>query len=141
MKEFVDKLIGRLEEAKDRANRHYNYGDEIAYSYSIQIVKELAENHKSKVMINEQYCWQTCGATEHCKECNRLSNGSIDYYENYDFMVNEHNNSFCEWRLCDEDSNVYDTSCRNPHILLEGTPIDNDYKFCPHCGKKIKVVE
>ena len=24
----------------------------------------------------------------------------------------------CEWRLCDEEASVYDTSCRNPHILI-----------------------
>lgn len=47
----------------------------------------------------------------------------------------------CEWRLCDEEANVYDTSCRNPHILIEGTPEQNNYRFCPYCGKKIKVVE
>ena len=46
----------------------------------------------------------------------------------------------CEWRLCDEDANVYDTSCRNPHILIEGTPQENNYEFCPYCGKKIKIV-
>lgn len=46
----------------------------------------------------------------------------------------------CEWRLCDEESNVYDTSCRNPHILIEGTPKENNYEFCPYCGKKIKIV-
>lgn len=47
----------------------------------------------------------------------------------------------CKWRLCDEEANVYDTSCRNPHILIEGTPRENNYKFCPYCGKKIKVVK
>ena len=46
----------------------------------------------------------------------------------------------CEWRLCDEEANVYDTSCRNPHILIEGTPQENNYEFCPYCGKKIKIV-
>ena len=46
----------------------------------------------------------------------------------------------CEWRLCDEEANVYDTSCRNPHILIEGTPQENNYEFCPYCGKKIKTV-
>ena len=46
----------------------------------------------------------------------------------------------CEWRLCDEEANVYDTSCRNPHILIEGTPKENDYEYCPYCGKKIKIV-
>ena len=45
----------------------------------------------------------------------------------------------CEWKLCDEESNVYDTSCRNLHILIEGTPRENNYEFCPYCGKKIKI--
>lgn len=56
-------------------------------------------------------------------------------------LAEEYNNDFCEWRLCDEEANVYDTTCMNPHILLEGSPSDNNYKFCPYCGKKIKVVE
>ena len=47
----------------------------------------------------------------------------------------------CEWRLCNEEANVYDTSCRNLHILIEGTPKENNYEYCPYCGKKIKVVE
>ena len=47
----------------------------------------------------------------------------------------------CEWRLCDEEANVYDTSCRNPHIMIEGTPKENNYEYCPYCGKKIKLVE
>ena len=46
----------------------------------------------------------------------------------------------CEWRLCDEEANVYDTSCRNPHILIEGTPQENNYEFCPYCGRRIKIV-
>lgn len=50
-------------------------------------------------------------------------------------------NDVCEWRLCDEEANVYDTSCRNSHILIEGTPKENNYEYCPYCGKKIKVVE
>lgn len=47
----------------------------------------------------------------------------------------------CKWRLCDEGANVYDTSCKNPHILIEGTPEENNYSYCPYCGKKIEVVE
>ena len=47
----------------------------------------------------------------------------------------------CEWRLCDEEANVYDTSCRNPHILIEGTPKENNYEYCPYCGKKIRVIQ
>lgn len=47
----------------------------------------------------------------------------------------------CLWRLIDEEANVYDTTCQNPHILLDGSPTDNKFEFCPYCGRKIKVVE
>lgn len=93
MKEFIEKLIGRLEE-------HCGIGKEVCdcngvcsecdFRASIEIVNKLAEEYKDKVMINGQYCWQTCSATEHCKECNRLCNGSIDYYENYDVLAEEY---------------------------------------------------
>ena len=151
MNEFIEKLIGRLEELgwvyadyyPDETAIHRQRKKSVAYDDVIEIVNELAEEykdkpsdewqiiygklcnlekkyaesdesmgnanfcftlkqllryfkkelcaeeHKDKVMINEQYCWQTCGATEHCKECNRLCNGSIDYYENYDCLLEE----------------------------------------------------
>lgn len=54
--------------------------------------------------------------------------------------VSDDTDNMCEWRLCDEEANVYDTSCRNPHILIEGTPQENNYEYCPYCGKKIKIV-
>lgn len=55
-----------------------------------ETVEELKEEYFKNAMIDGQYCFQTCGATEHCKECNRLGNGSIDYYENYDVLAEEH---------------------------------------------------
>ena len=54
--------------------------------------------------------------------------------------VSDASDYVCEWRLCDEEANVYDTSCRNPHILIEGTPQENNYEFCPYCGRRIKIV-
>ena len=55
--------------------------------------------------------------------------------------VSDDTDNVCEWRLCDEEANVYDTSCRNPHILIEGTPQENNYEYCPYCGKKILCKE
>ena len=26
------------------------------------------------------------------------------------------------------------TVCRTPFVLIDGTPMDNEYYFCPHCG-------
>ena len=118
MKEFIEKLIERLEEISaentcsdcpyklrcDEVQKQVN--DETTdlcgatiKSLAISIVNQLVEEHKDNVMIDGQYCWQTCGSTEHCKECNRLCNGSIDYYENYDFMAEEYK---VGWIPCSE---------------------------------------
>jgi len=118
MKEFIDKLIEKLEELKKIEQNRSDDCDEEGYGDAeqifddgrsqgryeqtrkiISIVNELAEEYKDKVMIDGQYCWQTCSATEHCKECNRLCNGSIDYYENYDFMAEEYKGG---WIPCSE---------------------------------------
>lgn len=112
MKEFIEKLIGRLEEIRQECHKLQKTTDD-AYGYMKQkqgidvakeIVKELAEEYKDNVIIDGQYCWQTCGATEHCKECNRLCNGNIDYYENYDFMAEENNGG---WIPCSKRLPVY----------------------------------
>ena len=151
MKEFVEKLIGRLEEIYDRNDKakkeaykeqNWEYFDLFAHRNegvytSISIVNQLAEEYKDKVMINGQYCWQTCSATEHCKECNRLCNGSIDYYENYDVLAEEYNNDFCEWKFMKTVvAYFYSSGCNHKRFSdLHG------FEFCPYCGKKIKVVK
>ena len=47
----------------------------------------------------------------------------------------------CEWELEDEEANLYLTGCQQRQLLFEGTPKENGYRYCPYCGKKIKVVE
>lgn len=44
----------------------------------------------------------------------------------------------CEWKLEDEDVNLYATGCNEYHLLCEGTLEENKYRYCPYCGKKIK---
>lgn len=46
----------------------------------------------------------------------------------------------CEWK--DElDSGYYDTQCDNAQSFEVGGVKENDYIYCPYCGKKIKVVK
>lgn len=33
---------------------------------------------------------------------------------------------------------TYDTECGNAHYFSEGGISDNQYRFCPFCGKPIK---
>ena len=112
MNEFIEKLIGRLEEYKD--------------SHLIE--------HDSEECL---HCQENEDDWCNCRDC------SICVWDKAVEIVNqlaeEYNNDVCEWRLCDEEANVYDTTCRNPHILIEGSPTDNNYEYCPYCGKKIKI--
>ena len=42
----------------------------------------------------------------------------------------------CEWKMTDTKKLMpYKTSCGNEDLY------DNSWKYCPYCGKKIKVVE
>lgn len=83
MKEFIGKLIGRLEEKKkieaSFKRDFFSAGVLHGYCDAISTIKKLAEEYKDK-----EYCWQECASTEHCKECSRLGNGDIDYFESID---------------------------------------------------------
>lgn len=46
--------------------------------------------------------------------------------------------SECEWKLEDSESNLYVTGCENRQLIFEGTTEENGYKYCPYCGRKIK---
>ena len=105
-------------------------------------------------MDEEEFCYchnydtdeyHDCLDYMECEECPYYyanSNDVIDREDAIEIVKQSGvSNDVCEWRLCDEEANVYDTSCRNPHILIEGTPKENNYEYCPYCGKKIKVVE
>lgn len=46
----------------------------------------------------------------------------------------------CEWKLEDEESNMYVTACEQRHLFFDGGPSENNYECCPYCGKTIKVV-
>ena len=49
----------------------------------------------------------------------------------------------CEWKLEDAEANLYVTGCGKGKLVFEDmrTPTEDDYKFCPYCGKKIKEVK
>lgn len=42
----------------------------------------------------------------------------------------------CEWKV---KSNYYVTKCSHDTDVMYG--LKQDFKFCPYCGKKIKVVD
>jgi hypothetical protein len=53
-------------------------------------------------------------------------------------LASEHNNGFCEWKADEK----FDWFIKSPHEGIGLTKEEHNlYKFCPYCGKKIKVVD
>ena len=47
----------------------------------------------------------------------------------------------CEWKLEDEEANLYLTGCQQRQLIFEGSPEENGYRYCHYCGKKILCKE
>ena len=45
----------------------------------------------------------------------------------------------CEWKY-NYSEYYFESSCDHIHIFMYDGPKENEYGFCPYCGKKIKVV-
>lgn len=55
--------------------------------------------------------------------------------------INEHL-ATCIWTYDDDiDFGGWNTSCGAAFILIEGSPSENDYHYCPMCGGKILIQE
>lgn len=47
----------------------------------------------------------------------------------------------CSWNIqrhYDGDE-YYMTDCEHAHLFFDGTPENNNYKFCPYCGGRLEV--
>lgn len=45
----------------------------------------------------------------------------------------------CEWKYNDSEY-YFESSCEHLHIFMSDGPKENEYRFCPYCGKKIRIV-
>lgn len=45
----------------------------------------------------------------------------------------------CKWKYNDTEY-YWESSCDHLHIFMSDGPKENEYDFCPYCGKKIKVI-
>jgi hypothetical protein len=63
----------------------------------------------------------------------------IKHAQQLERELNEAKGGVCEWKY-DDLHNYYDAVCSFAFCFTEGTPEDNKYRYCPGCGKKIKIV-
>lgn len=47
----------------------------------------------------------------------------------------------CEWEPTDPDFGTWETSCGHSFFVVEGSPSDNDMRFCCYCGHPLKEIQ
>ena len=131
----ADALIDRLNERKSREQGIRNIADilrvksfieEQSTAYDIDKVVEELEK-----LADESY-------KAYCIAFNSDDRAEYDAYTNAIEIVKQGgvSDDVCEWELTDTGKLMpYKTSCGNEDLY------DNHYKYCPYCGKKIKVVD
>jgi hypothetical protein len=80
-------------------------------------------------------CWKYKGENEEDWQCMKAMQKAIGIVEQ---LAEEHSNDFCEW----SKTNVGGMKLiREPHRMYLFKERDDEWEYCPYCGKKIKVVD
>ena len=113
----LDNLSGRLESMKD-------------YDAVKDVINNMPTAYDPDKVVEqlEKYCFEKYCA-EGDSDIERIVKGG-----GADLELE------CKWKL-EEEGNLYVTECENRHIVFDGTPEENGYRYCPYCGRKIKEVD
>lgn len=112
MKEFIEKLIGRLEELNQSQIEKYTKS---LCDGNLDCVYDKTDIEDTKVKT------------------------TYEIIQIVNQLEEEYNNDFCEWKQHEREIDVYFTECGQAHIFVDGNPEENNHVFCPYCGKKIKI--
>ena len=47
---------------------------------------------------------------------------------------------YCKWEEEDADDSMWETDCGRTFVLNEGSPSENEMKFCCYCGRPLEEV-
>ena len=116
-------------------NQIFRYIDEQPTAYDADKVAEELKRIRAKKTCNKE----KCDTKEICRIC--VVDDAIEIVKQGGVFDN-----VCEWKYSKEimDNAEFKVGC-NPNALKRGVVPNNfsyhDFKYCPYCGKKIKVVE
>ena len=98
---------------------------------AIEIVKQGGVGTETETIRDKAVKWNN-------NSSKRVPYEFIDYVEGKrEICVSD---DVCEWKYNDSEY-YFESSCEHLHIFMSDGPKENEYRFCPYCGKKIKVVE
>ena len=106
----VDEVVEELEERTDFLKDCTKYGNKNA--------KQQAESYSTMMM------YEVADLVDDLIEI--VKNGGVS-------------DDVCEWKYNDSEY-YFESSCDHLHIFMSDGPKENEYDFCPYCGKKIKIV-
>lgn len=124
IEELTIKAVSKDAHIISIANAVVNLVNNQPTAYSVDKVVEKLEEIRAKKTCNKE----KCDTKEICRIC--VVDDAIEIVKQ--FCVTD---DVCEWKMTDTKKMMpYETSCSNEDLY------DNSYKYCPYCGKKIKVV-
>ena len=127
----------RLIDADDLFARMENYTD-LCAEIEIDGLKAL-----KKYLDMQSTAYDIDKVVEELESELKKGNIAIDFGEFRLFEIVKQggvSDDFCEWKYNDTEY-CWESSCDHFHIFMSDGPKENEYRFCPYCGKKIKVVE
>ena len=124
----VDKVVDELK--TDSSVKLYGSGNSDNYlipvKRAIEIVKQGSVETETETIRDKAVKWNN-------NSSKRVPYEFIDYVEGKrEICVSD---DVCEWKV---KSNYYVTECSHDTDVMYG--LKQDFKFCPYCGKKIKIV-
>ena len=141
-REDVIKLVnqfvfGLSKEQNDEVRRTFNkYIEKMPTAYDVdKVIKEL---EKIKGLACDGKSCSECEYTSDCLEGERSEEVAIDKAIE---IVEQGgvSDDVCEWKYNDSEY-YFESSCKHLHIFMSDGPKENEYRFCPYCGKKIRIV-
>ena len=132
----IDKVVEELNKLDVKSITRYkngNFGNFDGVEYyikkrkAIEIVKQGGVGTETETIRDKAVKWNN-------NSSKRVPYEFIDYVEGKrEIGVSD---DVCEWKV---KSNYYVTKCSHDTDVMYG--LKQDFKYCPYCGKKIKVVE
>ena len=145
MKEFIEKLIEKFEreafavqlkQGIKNPSTHDMFLETFTVRQIEEIINQLAEEYKQPFNDHDLMIVESLPSLYPIKEFEEKAIQRV-----IRCAKKEYNNDVCEWEINSDESidKEYKPLCsEDGFIYVTG---HFDYKFCPYCGKKIKVVE
>ena len=125
----------QIEEALDELR--YANNTDIAKTKYYKALSTIRAARAQEPITTPDVCGEVCARAKLCYGCGKaLDEANAKLSEQADHIAGA-DNMVCNWYQDDGDG-IWATDCGGVFEIIEGSPSDNDMKFCPYCGKPLE---